>query len=90
LPAIQRSLDRCAAHFQLLDETLADQQFLVGDTVTLADIPIGTQLYRYFNLEIERPHIPHVEAWYQRLQERPSYQKNVMVPFKDQHGRLEY
>ena len=36
-------------------------------------IPAGASLYRYFRLEIERPDVPHVKAWYQRLQERPAY-----------------
>jgi glutathione S-transferase len=34
--------------------------------MSLADIPAGTTLYRYFELEIERPSIPNVEAWYKR------------------------
>ena len=90
LVEIQRSIERCTAHFRLLDDLLADRPFLLGDTLTLADIAIGTNLYRYFNLEIERPHIPNVEAWYQRLQQRPPYKKNVMVPFQDLYGRLGY
>lgn len=90
LPAIRRSVERCTAHFQFLDEMLTGRAFLLGDTLTLADNPIGSQLYRYFNLEIERPHIPHVEAWYRRLQERPGYRKHVMVPFEDLYGRLAF
>jgi glutathione S-transferase len=59
-------------------------------TVTLADIPAGTALFRYFELEIERPFIPNVEAWYRRLQERTAYRENVMVPFDELRGRLDY
>ena len=53
------------------------------------DIPIGTHLYRYFNLEIERPALPRVEAWYARLQERSAYHAHVMVPFDELYGRLD-
>lgn len=88
--AIRHSVDRCTAHFRLLDELLTDRSFLLGDALTLADIPIGCHLYRYFNLEIERPYIPNVEAWYQRLQQRPAYQEHVMLPFQDLYGRLDY
>ena len=63
---------------------------MLGDRLTLADIPIGTHLYRYFNLEIERPSVPNLHAWYHRLQERPAYRAHVMVPFSDLRGRLEY
>ena len=63
---------------------------MLGGELSLADIPIGTNLYRYFNLEIERPEIPRVEAWYERLQERPGFRKHVMVPFQELYGRLDH
>ncbi|MCD0503629.1 glutathione S-transferase family protein [Bordetella petrii] len=88
--AVARSVARCAAHFQLLDTLLARQPFLAGEHLTLADIPAGTSLYRYFNLDIERPPLPHVQAWYARLQERPAYRRHVMIPFEELRGRLAY
>jgi glutathione S-transferase len=89
-PAIRRSLDRCAAHFRLLDGMLADRPFLTGDRLSLADIPIGTSLYRYFELDLNRPDLPYVAAWYRRLQQRPAYRTHVMVPFDELRGRLDY
>lgn len=86
--AIRESVNRCSQHFQLLDKILSKQPFLCGQELTLADIPVGTCLYRYFNLDIERPKIPNVEAWYAHLQQRPAYQKNVMIPFEDLKGEL--
>jgi glutathione S-transferase len=61
---------------------------LLGDDLSLADIPAGTALYRYFELEIERPPLPNVERWYHALRERPAYRKHVMVPFGELFGRL--
>jgi glutathione S-transferase len=90
LPAIASKVRACAQHFQLLDRILADRPFLCGDDLTLADIPAGTLLYRYFEIDIERPSVPNVEAWYRRLQERPAYREHVMVPFGELYGRLEY
>jgi len=89
-PAIRDKIGRCAKHFQLLDEILTDNKFLCGDHLTLADVPAGTSLFRYFELEIERPFVPNVEAWYRRLRERPAYRDNVMVPFDELRGRLDY
>lgn len=89
-PAIHHSLVRCAAHFQLLDGMLATHPFLLGDDLSLADIPIGTSLYRYFELDIAHPDIPNVRAWYRRLQERPAYDEHVMIPFGELRGRLAY
>ena len=90
MPAIERKIERCSAHFRLLDAWLNDRDFMAGAQFSLADIPIGTHLSRYFNVEIERPEIPKVGAWYERLQQRPAYQKNVMLPFDDLYGRLAY
>jgi glutathione S-transferase len=73
----------------LLDGVLAHRRFLGGDALTLADFPAGTSLYRYFELEIERPSVPNVEAWYRRLCERDAYREHVMVPFAELRGRLE-
>ena len=89
-PAIKERIERCARHFDLLDRLLAGQTYLLGDRLTLADIAIGTSLYRYFTLDIERPAIPDVAAWYRRLQFRPAYRTHVMVPFGELRGRLDY
>ena len=88
-PAIRKSLDDCADLFRGLESVLANQSFLAGDQLTLADIPAGASLYRYFELDIERPNLPNVEAWYLRLQQRPAYREHVMIPFGELHGRLE-
>lgn len=88
--AIKESIQRCSKHFLLLDNILKNQAFLCGDTITLADIPVGTTLYRYFELDIERPTIPNVEKWYRRLQDRKAYRENIMIPFTDMKGRLDY
>jgi glutathione S-transferase len=89
-PAIRQSLERCAGYFRLLDTQLAARPFLLGDRLSLADIPIGTALYRYFELDIERPPLPNVAAWYERLQQRPAYREHVMIPFADMRGRLTF
>ncbi len=89
-PAIRNSLARCADHFRLLDDVLADRPFLAGEELSLADIPAGTSLYRYFELDIERPATPNVTAWYRRLQERPAYREHVMIRFAELRGRLDY
>ena len=53
-----------------------------GARLSLADIPAGTSL-------IERPNVPNVTAWYQRLRERAAYRHHVMIPFAELRGRLE-
>jgi glutathione S-transferase len=88
--SVRRSVNQCARLFTLLDRHLADRVYMLGDALTLADIPAATNLYRYFNLDIERPSVPNVEAWYRRLQDRTAYRQHVMVPFQELFGRLDY
>jgi glutathione S-transferase len=89
-PAIRAKVAACTRHFQLLDRVLSDRSYLCGDSLTLADIPAATSLYRYFELEIERPAVRNVERWYRRLQQRPAYREHVLIPFGELHGRLDY
>jgi len=84
---IRQGIARSAILFQLLDRHLSEHAFIAGDVLTMGDIPAGTQLYRYFELEIDRPSLPNVEAWYARLQEREPYRTHVMVSFEDLMGR---
>jgi glutathione S-transferase len=89
-PAIRRSVQITADLLRILDRHLADRLFVGGNALTIGDIPSGVLLYRYFNLEIERPSLPHVEAWYERLCSRPAYREHVMLPFDELRGRLAY
>ena len=79
-----------AKRFALLDRHLANRRYLAGDTFSMADIPAGTTLYRWFEMDLERPATPYVEAWYARLRERPAYRAAVCVPFDDLIGKEGY
>lgn len=67
--------------YGILDENLARHPYVAGEDFSMGDIPIGCATWRYYNLEIERPTLPHVEAWYHRLLTRSAYQKHVAFPF---------
>ncbi|WP_288429985.1 glutathione S-transferase [uncultured Agrobacterium sp.] len=62
------------------DEALAGQDYLSGDTFGIGDIPLGCFAYAWFEMPIERPALPNLEAWYQRLKSREAYQRAVMTP----------
>jgi glutathione S-transferase len=87
-PAIKAALARCAIDFGKLDRLLEGRTFLLGDTLSLADITAGTSLYRYFELEIERPQLARLERWYRALQEREAFRTHVMIPFGELRGRF--
>ncbi len=89
-PAIRKSLQACGDQLRLIDALLSRQPFLGGEDFSLADIPAGSLLYRYFELEIDRPSLPNVASWYARLRERKTYRENVMIPFDELRGKLAF
>ncbi len=83
---IEPNLRRAGAALALLDAHLADRPYVAGTALTVGDIPLGALMYRWFTLDIDRPALAHLQAWYQRLVERPAYRKHVMVPFGRNHA----
>ena len=47
----------------------------------MGDIPLGSMMFKYYRLDIERPTLPNLKAWYSRLCEREAYQRHAMNPF---------
>jgi glutathione S-transferase len=80
--------ERTVRDLRLLNELLANRRFVAGDKLTLADIPTGVHLYRYYTMGVAVPQLPHVAAWHARLQERPAYREHVMVSYDELRGRL--
>jgi glutathione S-transferase len=66
--------------YGFVEARLADRASLMGDRLTIADIPLGIMAYRWFSLVDDRPAMPRFEAWYQRLTDRPAFRANVMLP----------
>jgi glutathione S-transferase len=70
---------RLAERMSNLDRHLSGRHFIEGERLTVADIAVGSLMYRYFVLPIERPALPNVAAWYERLTSRQPYREHVMV-----------
>jgi glutathione S-transferase len=80
MAAIERAAKELGVIWKILDDHLDGGQFVVGNTLTMGDIPLGAAFYRYVSLPIERPSLPHVETWYGRLQARTAFEHHVMIP----------
>ncbi len=65
----------------ILETHLERSAYVAGSSLTVGDVALGPSVYRWFNLDIERPPMPNLAAWHERLGERPAYRKNVMVSF---------
>lgn len=78
--AIQRAATRAGEMMKLLDDALARLPWLSGEDFGIGDIPMGVYAHTWFTLDIERPDMPHVTAWYDRLKTRPGFAEQVMIP----------
>jgi glutathione S-transferase len=75
---ISKHQNEAAAVFPILDRHLSQHAYVGGSEFSMADIPLGAVAYRYFNIDIERPPLPNMEAWYAKLCDRPAYKQHVM------------
>ncbi len=76
---IAKALQTCGELLRVPDQTLAGQPWLSGERFGMGDIPLGCFIYAWFDMPIERPPLPHLEAWYLRLRERPAFRTAVMT-----------
>jgi len=80
--AVELAARRIGQKLELLNKQLSGRTYIVAEHPTIADIAVGTLMYRYYNLAIPRPSLPNVEGWYERLLARPAYRQHVMIDFK--------
>jgi glutathione S-transferase len=90
LDQIRNFVERTARDLKMLDGILATRSHIAEDRFTVADIPSGVHLYRYYTMGLPVPALAHVDAWYARLKERPAYREHVMVSYEELRGRLTF
>jgi glutathione S-transferase len=78
--AVSRAESLSLSAVRILDLRLADRKFLAGDAFTMGDIPAAATVHRWYGLDIKRPDMPNVIRWYDRMRERPPFQRIVMTP----------
>jgi glutathione S-transferase len=72
--AVAASVRDWNRNMTLLDRRLEQSgAFVVGQDFTLADVAIGLSTHRWFSTPMERPALPHVEQYYERLGERRGF-----------------
>ena len=69
----------CAELLSIVDQALSEKPYLSGDEIGMGDIPLGSFIYAWFEMPLERPSMPNLEAWYERLKLRPCYRGAVMT-----------
>jgi len=79
---ITAATKNASAMFWILDAHLATQRYAGGDRFTLADIPIGISAHRWFSLGVQRPVMPALETWYERISGRQGFRNVRAIPLR--------
>ncbi len=75
--AVRRSVDAWNRHMRILDARLqATGAYAAGEAFTLADIGLGLSTHRWLLSPIERPDLPAVLAYRERLAQRPGHRQH--------------
>ena len=77
---IAADAEKTAQQFQVLEACLAGRSYVAGQTFTIGDIVVGVTVNRWYGLDVQRPRLANVEAYYARLQQRPAFKRHVMLP----------
>ncbi len=80
MPAILAAAKRLGEVWAMPEATLSRSDYLAGPTLTLADIALGNAVHRFLSFPIERPDLPNVARWYQRLQQYEGFHKHIFTP----------
>ena len=83
--AAARSVRATERLLTLLDAHLATRAYMAGDRFTMADIPIGCELHRWFGLPADayaRPTWPHLERYFAALLDRPAARGVLDLPLE--------
>jgi glutathione S-transferase len=75
--AEDKAVEQAGQMWRLVDAELEKHDFITGNEPTIGDIPMGCSVNRWHLLDIDRPSLPRLLAYYERLKERPAYQEHV-------------
>ena len=79
--ALAANLKTLVARWKVVDAHLQGRFHMEGDRFTIADIVLGAFAKRWFGVEgIDRPAMPSLQRWYQRLTQRAPFKKYIDLP----------
>lgn len=77
---IEQSRAKSEPLLRMLDAHLASRRYLTGDEFTMADIPIGCQIHRWYGLPLARPTLPDLTRWYEDVSSRAAARSVLTLP----------
>jgi glutathione S-transferase len=83
---LEHATRRLAPLARMLADYIGNGPWIAGESFTFADVACGHILHRYFTLNWNRPDLPTLAHYYQRLQGRPAYRSHAMVSYESLRG----
>lgn len=72
--AISSSVSNWNRHMKILDaQLMKTAAYAAGETFSLADIVLGLSTHRWMMMEMDKPALPTVTAYYELLSQRPAF-----------------
>ncbi|TFZ00791.1 glutathione S-transferase family protein [Ramlibacter henchirensis] len=77
--AVDRYTNEAKRLYGVIDRRLAASRWLGGDDYSIADIATWPWLRNWKNQGVQLADYPHLEKWFQAIEERPAVQRGVKV-----------
>jgi glutathione S-transferase len=77
---VEQSVARTAPLLDLLERHLAQSPYMAGDAFSMADIPLGCEMHRWYGLPLAHAPRAHLDDWYARLRARPASRGVLDLP----------
>ena len=77
---IEAEAEKVGQQLQVLEQGLEGKDYVAGKTFTMGDIVVGVFVWRWYALPVKHPKMPRIEAYHERLKQRPAFQKHVAKP----------
>ena len=78
--SIRRYVEESRRLLEVLDTRLKGRDWLAGDRYTIADMATYPWARAYPWAKVSAEGLPHLQAWFDRLGERPAVQKALTIP----------
>lgn len=79
-PATHAAREEAEALWDIVENALAEGDYLGGAELSLADVALAPYLYRWLNLPISRKAQPRIADWAARMGARPGFARHIAVP----------
>jgi glutathione S-transferase len=78
--AIEAARRKAIVAWTIVEDALEGRLFLAGPELSLAEIVMGTLVYRWHAFPLERPPLRNLKSWYERMRERPAFKTYIEIP----------